>query len=117
VNERMGAFVTGRRTFGIANGWGGQPPARCPDLRRHPLGAGGVGLRRVSLHLCHGRRREGRRAGEGGRGGNGRRRGRSEHRPAVHKEGPGCSTRYTPTWRPSCSEGASGCSGTRPRRR
>ena len=85
VNERMGAFVTGRRTFGIANGWGGQPPARCPDLRRHPLGAGGVGLRRVSLHLCHGRRREGRRAGEGGRGGYGRRRGRSERRAAVHK--------------------------------
>ena len=26
VNERMGAFVTGRRTFDIANGWGGNPP-------------------------------------------------------------------------------------------
>ncbi len=25
----MGAFVTGRRTFDIANGWGGSPPWAC----------------------------------------------------------------------------------------
>ncbi len=32
VNERMGAFVTGRRTFGIANGWGGNPPLGVPTF-------------------------------------------------------------------------------------
>ena len=32
VNERMGAFVTGRRTFDIANGWGGSPPLGVPSF-------------------------------------------------------------------------------------
>ncbi len=32
VNERMGAFVTGRRTFNIANGWGGNPPLGVPTF-------------------------------------------------------------------------------------
>jgi dihydrofolate reductase len=32
VNERMGAFVTGRRTFDIANGWGGDPPLGVPTF-------------------------------------------------------------------------------------
>jgi dihydrofolate reductase len=32
VNERMGAFVTGRRTFDIANGWGGNPPLDVPTF-------------------------------------------------------------------------------------
>jgi len=32
VNERMGAFVTGRRTFDIANGWGGNPPLGVPTF-------------------------------------------------------------------------------------
>ena len=32
VNERMGAFVTGRRTFDIANGWGGMPPLGVPTF-------------------------------------------------------------------------------------
>jgi len=32
VNERMGAFVTGRRTFDIANGWGGKPPLGVPTF-------------------------------------------------------------------------------------
>jgi dihydrofolate reductase len=26
AHSKMGAFVTGRRTFDIANGWGGRPP-------------------------------------------------------------------------------------------
>ena len=26
AHSKMGAFVTGRRTFDIANGWGGNPP-------------------------------------------------------------------------------------------
>jgi dihydrofolate reductase len=26
AHRKMGAFVTGRRTFDIANGWGGRPP-------------------------------------------------------------------------------------------
>ncbi len=29
---KMGAFVTGRRTFDIANGWGGRPPLGVPTL-------------------------------------------------------------------------------------
>ena len=32
VNERMGAFVTGRRTFDIANGWVGNPPLGVPTF-------------------------------------------------------------------------------------
>ncbi len=32
VNERMGAFVMGRRTFDIANGWGGNPPLGVPTF-------------------------------------------------------------------------------------
>ncbi len=32
VNERMGVFVTGRRTFDIANGWGGNPPLGVPTF-------------------------------------------------------------------------------------
>ena len=32
VNERMGAFVTGRRTFDIANGWGSNPPLGVPTF-------------------------------------------------------------------------------------
>jgi dihydrofolate reductase len=32
VNERMGAFVTGRGTFGIANGWGGNPLLGVPTF-------------------------------------------------------------------------------------
>jgi dihydrofolate reductase len=32
VSERMGAFVTGRRTFDIANGWGGNPPLGVPTF-------------------------------------------------------------------------------------
>ncbi len=30
--ETMGAFVTGRRTFDIANGWGGRPPLGVPTF-------------------------------------------------------------------------------------
>jgi dihydrofolate reductase len=30
VEETMGAFVTGRRTFDITNGWGGRPPLGVP---------------------------------------------------------------------------------------
>lgn len=32
AHERMGAFVTGRRTFDITNGWGGQPPLGVPTF-------------------------------------------------------------------------------------
>ena len=32
VDRRMGAFVTGRRTFDIANGWGGNPPLDVPTF-------------------------------------------------------------------------------------
>src|ERR687897_1059931 len=30
AHGRMGAFVTGRRTFDITNGWGGNPPLGVP---------------------------------------------------------------------------------------
>jgi dihydrofolate reductase len=30
AHQRMGAFVTGRRTFDITNGWGGTPPLGVP---------------------------------------------------------------------------------------
>jgi dihydrofolate reductase len=30
AHSRMGAFVTGRRTFDITNGWGGRPPLGVP---------------------------------------------------------------------------------------
>src|SRR5829696_7876029 len=32
VHTTMGAFVTGRRTFDIANGWGGRPPLSVPTF-------------------------------------------------------------------------------------
>ena len=32
AHGRMGAFVTGRRTFDIANGWGGSPPLGVPTF-------------------------------------------------------------------------------------
>ncbi|MDQ4126804.1 MAG: dihydrofolate reductase family protein [Actinomycetota bacterium] len=32
VERTMGAFVTGRRTFDIANGWGGRPPLGVPSF-------------------------------------------------------------------------------------
>lgn len=32
VDRRMGASVTGRRTFDIANGWGGNPPLGVPTF-------------------------------------------------------------------------------------
>jgi len=32
VHSKMGAFVTGRRTFDIANGWGGNPPLGVPTF-------------------------------------------------------------------------------------
>jgi dihydrofolate reductase len=32
AHSRMGAFVTGRRTFDIAGGWGGSPPLGVPTL-------------------------------------------------------------------------------------
>jgi dihydrofolate reductase len=32
VHAKMGAFVTGRRTFDITNGWGGNPPLGVPTF-------------------------------------------------------------------------------------
>jgi dihydrofolate reductase len=32
AHTKMGAFVTGRRTFDIANGWGGRPPLSVPTF-------------------------------------------------------------------------------------
>ena len=32
AHQRMGAFVTGRRTFDITNGWGGNPPLGVPTF-------------------------------------------------------------------------------------
>ncbi len=32
AHSKMGAFVTGRRTFDIANGWGGSPPLGVPTF-------------------------------------------------------------------------------------
>jgi dihydrofolate reductase len=32
VDRRMGAFVTGRRTFDITGGWGGRPPLGVPTF-------------------------------------------------------------------------------------
>jgi len=32
AHARMGAFVTGRRTFDISNGWGGSPPLGVPTF-------------------------------------------------------------------------------------
>jgi len=32
AHAKMGAFVTGRRTFEIANGWGGRPPLGVPTF-------------------------------------------------------------------------------------
>jgi dihydrofolate reductase len=32
AHSKMGAFVTGRRTFDIANGWGGRPPLGVPTF-------------------------------------------------------------------------------------
>ncbi len=32
AHGRMGAFVTGRRTFDITNGWGGEPPLGVPTF-------------------------------------------------------------------------------------
>jgi dihydrofolate reductase len=32
AHSRIGAFVTGRRTFDIANGWGGSPPLGVPSF-------------------------------------------------------------------------------------
>jgi dihydrofolate reductase len=32
AHTKMGAFVTGRRTFDIANGWGGRPPLGVPTF-------------------------------------------------------------------------------------
>ena len=32
AHSKMGAFVTGRRTFGITNGWGGSPPLGVPTF-------------------------------------------------------------------------------------
>ena len=32
AHSRMGAFVTGRRTFDLANGWGGSPPLGVPTF-------------------------------------------------------------------------------------
>ncbi|QIN77619.1 hypothetical protein GBA65_02865 [Rubrobacter marinus] len=32
AHGRMGAFVTGRRTFDLANGWGGNPPLDVPTF-------------------------------------------------------------------------------------
>src|SRR5918998_3843735 len=83
AHSKMGAFVTGRRTFDITNGW--QPPVGCAHLRRHPYGPTRMGLRGIALHVRHRRRRKRHREGEEGRGGQGRRRGSRQHRPAVHR--------------------------------
>jgi dihydrofolate reductase len=32
AHSKMGAFVTGRRTFDVANGWGGRPPLGVPTF-------------------------------------------------------------------------------------
>ena len=32
AHTNMGAFVTGRRTFDISNGWGGRPPLGVPTF-------------------------------------------------------------------------------------
>ena len=32
AHSKMGAFVTGRRTFDITNGWGGRPPLGVPTI-------------------------------------------------------------------------------------
>jgi dihydrofolate reductase len=32
AHSKMGAFITGRRTFDIANGWGGRPPLGVPTF-------------------------------------------------------------------------------------
>jgi hypothetical protein len=49
---KMGAFVTGRRTFDIAQGWGGNPLERT-NLRRHPYGPTRMGLRGIAFHVRH----------------------------------------------------------------
>jgi hypothetical protein len=32
AHSKVGAFVTGRRTFDLANGWGGNPPLGVPTF-------------------------------------------------------------------------------------
>src|SRR5215212_8249658 len=82
VHRTMGAYVTGRRTIDITNGWGGSPLGRT-GLRRHPYGPTRLGLRRIAVHVRHGRRRKRRRASESGRRRQERRCRRREHRAAV----------------------------------
>jgi hypothetical protein len=58
AHSKMGAFVTGRRTFDITNGWGGVAPSLGRTyLRRHPYGRTRMGLRRIAVHVRHGWRR------------------------------------------------------------
>jgi hypothetical protein len=67
AHSKMGAFVTGRRTFDITNGWGGNPLGRT-NLRRHPNDPTRMGLRRIAFYVRHGGYPERRRASESGCG-------------------------------------------------
>lgn len=48
-----GAMVTGRKTFEIARGWGGEPPI-APLLRRDAFCSIGMAHTRIEIHFCDG---------------------------------------------------------------
>src|SRR5215218_293933 len=76
TSTTTGALVTGRRTFLGGTG-----------LCSYPYGPTRVGLRRIAVHVRHGRPRKRPSASQSGRGRQGCRRDRREPRAAVHQSG------------------------------
>jgi dihydrofolate reductase len=103
----IGAFVTGRRTFDITNGWGGSPPLGVPTfVVTHTVPQEWVYEGSPFTFVTEGVESAVERERSQATGTS------PWARPVSRSSacGPGCSTRYTSTSCPSCSEMAFDCS-------
>ena len=108
AHPRMGAFVPGRRTFDITNGWGGNPPLGVPTfVVTHSVPQEWVYEGSPFTFVTDGVES----AVEQARAVAGEKDVAVGAASIVQQcKGRGSSTRYTWTWCRCCSEGASGCS-------
>ena len=66
LTTEVGAMLTGRRTFEVAEGWGGQHPWETSRFRRHPPGARRLATARLDSPVRHRRHRKRRCSSESG---------------------------------------------------
>ena len=111
IHRTIGALVTGRRTFDIANGWGGRPPLDVPVfVVTHTIPQEWVYEGSPFAFVTDGVEDAVEQAQAVAEDKN-----VAVGAASIAQQAPSradCSTRYTSTWCPSCSGRASGCSAT-----